>query len=160
FQFQPRRLSIQPNGKFVFSGESLGAGIAMLQRRNADGVIDTSFGNAGTATLPFRHGYPGTSSGVHAVDSSGRILVGVGTLAGGALARVDTSEPIMPTNADFTRDGKPDLMIYQGANLTRVLRMNGPQIEDDRFASLFLPPPWLPIGQADFDGDGQIDLLW
>jgi uncharacterized delta-60 repeat protein len=63
----------QPDGKLLVTGQLLSTGQFTVARHTVDGTLDTTFGNAGTATFNF-----GTTAGrpfYVALDNSGRILV-------------------------------------------------------------------------------------
>jgi uncharacterized delta-60 repeat protein len=74
----PRYITEQSDGKIVFSGtgQSLGGSDVngVLVRLNTDGSLDTSFGNGGIVTGPFKGNLGGEFLGVN-IDASGNILV-------------------------------------------------------------------------------------
>ncbi|MGA2132441.1 MAG: SBBP repeat-containing protein [Bryobacteraceae bacterium] len=63
---------------------------------------------------------------------------------------------------DFNRDGHPDL-VWQDpvSGWVQIWYMGGPQgITFLSAANLTLRNPWAVVGCADFNGDGQPDMLW
>jgi|GEM_PF-1536401 len=72
--FTPNAVAIEPDGQIVVVGEFFGsnAGFAVVQY-NANGSIDTSFGNQGVVTTNVG-GYSGSATSV-AVDASRKIVV-------------------------------------------------------------------------------------
>src|SRR5262249_12637705 len=84
FTVSVRKLALQPDGKIVLAGDN-------LQRFNADGSVDTSFGSAGQASLA------NPADGV-ALDSAGRIVVASAIAAAtGSVARFNADGTVDPT---------------------------------------------------------------
>lgn len=94
-----------PDGKILAAGFTLGTGLDFLLRKfNADGSIDTSFGNAGSAVVDFGGSEQALAL---AVQNDGRILVGGGGTFGEftdfVLARLLPDGRLDPS---FSGDGK------------------------------------------------------
>lgn len=76
---------VQPDDKIVICGTRLSNGASgsdfLVARFNADGSLDTAFGNAGLVTIDFDHGTGGDQANGVALQSDGSIVV-AGTTRG------------------------------------------------------------------------------
>ena len=84
---QGRGVAIQGDGKVVLAGKD-GTGKVVAARLRPDGTLDTSFGNAGVATVDV--GGSGAGNGV-AVAPGGRIVIAGQSGAGASVVRLDGS---------------------------------------------------------------------
>jgi len=100
---------VQPGGTIVLAGRTIDSASSAriaLARLTADGLIDTSFGSNGSATLalvsgPYHAAYPYVNSA--ALDAQGRIVV-VG----------NTADDDCSYTARFTANGAPDAAFGSG----------------------------------------------
>ncbi|MBV9960201.1 MAG: VCBS repeat-containing protein [Acidobacteria bacterium] len=151
-------VKVQPNGKIVAAGVSGGGGTAFaVGRYNADGSLDTAFGNSGKVETF----YEGLDE-AHAVliQPDGKIVVagtanGGGTIGQFALARYLGDAPAI-TRAkpfDFDGDGVADVAVFRPSNGTWYLNRSAQGLTATQFgaaADRLVP--------ADYDGDRQTDL--
>ncbi len=100
---QARALAIQSDGKIVVAGNSSASGNSdfALARYNADGTLDTSFGNAGTGLVLTDFSGSGSGDGANAlaIQSDGKIVA-----AGGSDASGSSDFAVARYNADRTLD--------------------------------------------------------
>src|SRR6185312_12911701 len=82
---------VQPDDKIVICGTRLANGASgsdfLVARFNADGSLDTTFGNAGLATIDFDHGTGSDQADGVALQSDGSIVVAGTTRATGSSSR-------------------------------------------------------------------------
>jgi hypothetical protein len=80
----------------------------------------------------------------------------------GAFAMLPVVAPVwrIAAAADFTGDGKADLVWQDGAGSTVVWTMDGPNWGGSYSPLPLAPAEWQVAGAADFNGDGQTDLVW
>jgi uncharacterized delta-60 repeat protein len=101
---QSKSVVQQPDGKLVLGGYSTNAGLC-LTRLNADGSLDTGFGNGGTAIVDATAGYDYGNSLI--VQSDGKLVLGGYTRQGGVydylLIRLN---PDGSLDTSFDGDGK------------------------------------------------------
>ncbi len=95
--FTPNALALEPNGQIVAVGAIQGTypdATFAVARYNADGSVDTSFGNQGLVVMSFNAGYD-AATGV-AIAADGKIVVsGVAAPTANANAYVTASIPVV-----------------------------------------------------------------
>ncbi len=148
-------LALQPDGKIVAANQGLDF---VLERYNADGTLDPSFGTGGKIYTDF-----GGWDFVRSIDiqPNGKILA-VGTTQNGysspvhiALARyfgdLVAAERNIPF--DFDGDGKADISLFRSIDRTWYLNQSTAGFSAAQFGSASDK-----ITPADFDGDGKTDI--
>ena len=98
--FKPAAMALQNDGKILVTGAPVTGSATKLYRFNADGTLDLSFGNQGSATAGNATSYTGVRQ-----QPDGKILL-VGTYAGGGQMGVSTGTV---TFAKFNANGTPDI---------------------------------------------------
>jgi FG-GAP-like repeat len=66
-----------------------------------------------------------------------------------------------PAPSDFNTDRFSDILFQDGSTgQVSISEMNGPAVIGGGAVSLNPGPSWQAVGSADFNGDGQADILW
>lgn len=74
--FAPERLAVQPDGKLLLAGMAFDSREAAVARLNADGTLDTTYGDGGLRTLPLSDGLTTMAAWALAVQADGKAVVG------------------------------------------------------------------------------------
>jgi uncharacterized delta-60 repeat protein len=103
-------VAVQANGQIVVAGSTLAGGVGhfAVTRYNADGTLDTTFGNAGHVVVIYLTDNAATSVSTMAIEADGRILVGGTSGSDFAVARMYTDGQ---EDSDFNATGKQELNI-------------------------------------------------
>ncbi|MBV8550976.1 MAG: hypothetical protein JOY54_06720 [Acidobacteriaceae bacterium] len=111
-------MMLQPNGQIVIAGvitnPSTGAAELGVERLNANGTPDTSFGNGGLATASLQNRAPGEGLTV-LVESTGNILVGT------QLFPTGRRQPTQTILVRFTSAGAPEATFANQGTLIATL---------------------------------------
>lgn len=169
---EAKALILQPDGKLVVVGDGSATGVAdeseeiWIARYNPDGSLDTSFGNAGVATLDF--GGDDEASAV-VLDSAGNIVVAgwgpVSPTSGQFQLELARFLPDGSIDSTFNKSGKATLVVGQGLLVDSGLALTpGGEIDAFGYSSDTSSPinssnfvaRFLPNGSPDpsLNGDG------
>jgi uncharacterized delta-60 repeat protein len=100
-------VALQTDGKIVVAGQTLGNGNPLdfrVSRFNANGALDTTFGDAGSVTADFQN-FSDNATAV-AIQSDGKIVVAGSTGAGGGNIAMLRCNPNGSLDATFGSGGK------------------------------------------------------
>ena len=147
---------LQTDGKIIVGGSAVfpdGSAFA-LQRLNANGATDTTFGANGTITTGFDR-----SASIREMElqADGKLLA-VGALFTGeepfdvAAARYNLNVPSAPPLFDFDGDGRDDVSVFRQGNWYRL------NSSDSAFSGAQFGIASDKIVPADYDGDRRSDL--
>jgi uncharacterized delta-60 repeat protein len=121
---QVRAISQQPDGKLVVVGdESLGNGIyqGIVVRYNADGSLDTAFGNGGIVTINLGTGIYSNHYGVAVYPNAGTANDGKIVVAGRAYSGSSVSTyTYQPLVERYNTDGSLDTSFGNGAGYVTI----------------------------------------
>jgi uncharacterized delta-60 repeat protein len=136
----PRNILIQDDGKIVTSGYTSIGGVVrpVLMRLNANGALDSTFGEGGVATDVI---LPGVAEAYHVTRNAG------GYVAAGYGRGADATEKVDLVAYKFQSDGKRDLTFGANDGFTRVNIAD----EDDRARTIMS----LPDGRLFAAGSGK-----
>lgn len=154
---------LQENGKIVAVGYSYMHGSTTddfaLARYNADGSLDSSFGNGGKVVTPIRSSYDAAFSAV--LQTDGKIVAvgysdtdGPGIDVDFALIRY-IGDPVVSrrTSFDFDGDGRADISVFRpDSGIWYLLNSTS------GFSSIGFGVVTDKIVPADYDGDGKTDV--
>ena len=148
-------LTLQTDGKILVSGDfSTAGGLPRtgLTRINADGSVDTTFGNENLTYYPAKNALT--------VQRDGKILIGgsfqlVGNRVQLYISRLLGTPIGVPQNSafDFDGDGKSDVSVFRPGNGAWYLQQSSAGFTGVTFG--FGTDKLVP---ADFDGDGKTDI--
>jgi uncharacterized delta-60 repeat protein len=74
--FAPERLAVQPDGKLLLAGMAFDTHEAAVARLNADGTLDTSYGDGGIHALPLSDGFTTMRGRALALQGDDKVVVG------------------------------------------------------------------------------------
>ena len=155
-------VALQSDGKVLVGGQFTSANTVSRQnlaRFNADGSLDSSFGNYGGATPVYLNKI--------ALQTDGKILIGgsfkmVNGFGHSGLARLN--QAVLQSNriADFDGDGRADFSVFRpsGGNGISYIQPSGAN-NPASFYGVQFGLSTDKLAPADFDGDGKTDIaVW
>ena len=123
----------------------------VFEKTGGVGVSDVSSNFVNNGTLNVESGSVEFSGGF----TNNGLIDGLVTQSGG----VTTISA--PAPSDFNTDGFSDILFQDGSTgQVSISEMNGPTVIGGGAVSLNPGPSWQAVGSADFNGDGQADILW
>ena len=158
-------LAIQANGKIVLTGYASNGtdNDFALVRFNANGSLDTSFGNAGKVLTPFNNGSSDIANDT-ALQNDGKIVlagfaeisVNGGFTSDFAVARYigDGTVSTPRTKYDFDGDGKADISVFR-PSVGGWYILNS---SNNSFSATGFGISTDKLAPVDFDGDGRTDI--